>query len=125
MPMEARYYDLNTYFRRRFGERVHKLAVDAGLTCPNRNGVLGRGGCIYCNAQGSDALSPAAFPSPARQLEEGKQAVARRFGAQVHGLLSILFEYVCADPTSAQDQCRGAGGGRYRRPALSGPVPIV
>jgi radical SAM superfamily enzyme len=46
---QQRYYDLNRYFRRRFGARVHKISVDAGLTCPNRDGTRGYGGCIYCN----------------------------------------------------------------------------
>ncbi|MBI5064491.1 MAG: TIGR01212 family radical SAM protein, partial [Desulfatitalea sp.] len=51
--MQPRYFDLNSYFRQRFGVRVHKLTVDAGLTCPNRDGRTGTGGCIYCNAKGS------------------------------------------------------------------------
>ncbi|MDJ0853617.1 MAG: TIGR01212 family radical SAM protein, partial [Desulfobacterales bacterium] len=50
--MGAYYYDLNTYFRRKFGERVHKLTVDAGFDCPNRDGRIATGGCIYCNPQG-------------------------------------------------------------------------
>lgn len=37
------------YFRRLFGGRVQKLSVDAGFTCPNRDGRIGRGGCTFCN----------------------------------------------------------------------------
>ena len=48
-----RYNDLNAYFRKTFGCRVQKIAVDAGLTCPNRDGTIATGGCIYCNARGS------------------------------------------------------------------------
>ncbi|HEB81821.1 MAG TPA: TIGR01212 family radical SAM protein, partial [Gammaproteobacteria bacterium] len=33
----------------RYGERVHKVAIDAGFTCPNRDGSIGRGGCTFCN----------------------------------------------------------------------------
>ena len=51
--MKNRFYDLNTYFRRRYGERVHKISLDAGLNCPNRDGTLGSYGCIYCNSKGS------------------------------------------------------------------------
>lgn len=80
--MESRYYDLNTYFRRNFGVRVHKLTVDAGLTCPNRDGRLGWNGCIYCNARGSGTGAYARGISITRQLEESKQAVARRFKAK-------------------------------------------
>lgn len=51
--MQKRYRDLNTYFREMFGHRVHKITIDAGTTCPNRDGTLSTGGCIYCNAKGS------------------------------------------------------------------------
>ena len=79
--MKNRFYDLNTYFRSRYGERVHKIAVDAGLTCPNRDGALGTGGCIYCNAKGSGTGKHAAGLSVTRQLEESKAAVIKRFKA--------------------------------------------
>jgi radical SAM protein (TIGR01212 family) len=80
--MKKRYYDLNTYFRDRYGERVHKIAVDAGLTCPNRDGTLGSGGCIYCNAKGSGTGKHAAGLSITRQLEDSKAAVIKRFKAR-------------------------------------------
>lgn len=44
-----RYNDFPTYFRNKFSERVQKVSVDAGFTCPNRDGSKGRGGCTYCN----------------------------------------------------------------------------
>lgn len=77
--MENRYHDLNTYFRNRFGERVHKIPVDAGLTCPNRDGTTGTGGCIYCNARGSGTGAHEQGLSITEQLERGKIQVARRF----------------------------------------------
>jgi len=80
--MDKRYHDLNTYFRRHFGFRVHKLTVDAGLTCPNRDGSLGRGGCIYCNAQGSGTGANTLGISITQQLEQGKRIVAQRFKAR-------------------------------------------
>jgi radical SAM protein (TIGR01212 family) len=79
--MQARYFDLNTYFRSHFGERVHKLTVDAGLSCPNRDGRVGRGGCIYCNSRGSGTGAHQKGLSITRQLEISKAAVARRFKA--------------------------------------------
>jgi uncharacterized protein len=79
---QPRYYDLNRYFRRRFGARVHKISVDAGLTCPNRDGTTGYGGCIYCNARGSGTGAHARGLSVGAQLAAGKSAVARRFKAK-------------------------------------------
>lgn len=80
--MTKPYRDLNTYFRQRFGQRVHKLTVDAGLTCPNRDGTLSSGGCIYCNARGSGTGASAQGVPIREQLERNKAAVARRFKAR-------------------------------------------
>lgn len=80
--MQPRYFDLNNYLRQRFGVRVHKLTVDAGLTCPNRDGRVGTGGCIYCNAKGSGTGAHARGLSITDQLEAAKSAVARRFKAK-------------------------------------------
>jgi radical SAM protein (TIGR01212 family) len=80
--MPKRYYDLNSYFQRHFGQRVHKLSVDAGFTCPNRDGQLGRDGCIYCNARGSGTGAHAKGLSVTEQLTAGKAFVARRFKAK-------------------------------------------
>ena len=59
------------YFKRAFGERVQKVSIDAGMTCPNRDGTLARGGCTYCN---NDAFNPS-YCSPdksiTQQLREG------------------------------------------------------
>ena len=80
--MQPRYFDLNSYLRQRFGVRVHKLTVDAGLTCPNRDGRVGTGGCIYCNPKGSGTGAHARGLSITDQLEAAKAAVARRFKAK-------------------------------------------
>lgn len=80
--MENRYYDLNTYFRNLFGCRVQKIAVDAGLTCPNRDGTLSAGGCIYCNARGSGTGAHASGLSVSRQLEQGKAYLSGRYQAK-------------------------------------------
>jgi len=80
--MHKRYRDLNSYFRELFGHRVHKITVDAGLNCPNRDGTLSTGGCIYCNAKGSGTGAFAAGKSIRDQLESAKVRVARRFKAK-------------------------------------------
>ena len=47
------YHTLDWELKRRFGTKVYKLALDGGMTCPNRDGTLGRRGCIFCSAGGS------------------------------------------------------------------------
>ena len=48
-----RYYDFRSYLRNTFDARVAKLTVDAGFTCPNRDGTRSTGGCVYCDGRGS------------------------------------------------------------------------
>ena len=80
--MEKRYNDLNSYFRLMFGCRVQKITVDAGLTCPNRDGSLAAGGCIYCNSRGSGTGAYANGQSITEQLVEGKKALTKRYKAK-------------------------------------------
>ncbi|RPH52797.1 MAG: TIGR01212 family radical SAM protein [Desulfobacteraceae bacterium] len=80
--MKNRYYDLNTYFRNIFGCRVQKISVDAGFTCPNRDGSISTGGCIYCNSRGSGTGARAAGLSVSQQLIAGKAALSRRYKAE-------------------------------------------
>ena len=65
----------------RHGERVHKLAIDAAFTCPNRDGTKGRGGCTFCN---NVSFSPhGRRPAPvAEQLAAGRAVLAKRTGAR-------------------------------------------
>jgi uncharacterized protein len=80
--MKNRFYDLNTYFRDLFGGRVHKISIDAGLSCPNRDGTIDTHGCIYCNAKGSGTGNRIKGHSITRQLEESKGPVIKRFKAK-------------------------------------------
>jgi radical SAM protein (TIGR01212 family) len=70
-----------TNLKRRYGERVHKVAINAGLSCPNRDGSKGRGGCTFCN---NASFNPIARqpPSVAEQLEAGRRVIRRRTGAR-------------------------------------------
>lgn len=65
----------------RHGERVHKLAINAGFTCPNRDGTKGRGGCTFCN---NSSFSPNARREPdvAEQIAAGRRVLAKRTGAK-------------------------------------------
>ncbi|MCP3921543.1 MAG: TIGR01212 family radical SAM protein [Desulfobacterales bacterium] len=77
--MEKRYFDLNSYFRSIYGVRVQKVTVDAGFTCPNRDGKLSYGGCIYCNPKGSGTGAHGKGLSVGDQIESGKERVKRRY----------------------------------------------
>jgi len=68
-----RYYDLKSYWRDLFGCNVHKLAIDAGFTCPNRDGHVASGGCIYCDGRGSKARQMGALPTVSEQIVSGKK----------------------------------------------------
>ncbi len=68
-----RYYDLKSYWRNLFGCTVHKLQIDAGFTCPNRDGRVASGGCIYCDGRGSKLRQQGALPSVAEQIISGKK----------------------------------------------------
>ena len=48
-----RYNKLNNYLKNKFGERTLKICIDGGFTCPNRDGTVGKGGCIFCSERGS------------------------------------------------------------------------
>jgi radical SAM protein (TIGR01212 family) len=81
MPQKP-YREYNAYLREIFGCRVQKITVDAGLTCPNRDGVLGLGGCIYCNARGSGTGASEELQSITEQIEAGKSYLGRRYKAK-------------------------------------------
>lgn len=69
---------LNDYLRETFGCKVYKLALNAGFTCPNRDGTLGTGGCIFCSAGGSGEFAEDAGKSITERIEAGKARVARK-----------------------------------------------
>ncbi len=81
-PGGNRYYSYGAYLKERFGCRVYKIVVDAGFSCPNRDGTVGSGGCTYCN---NDAFRPATArrvdPIPS-QIETGMAYLKQRYRAQ-------------------------------------------
>jgi uncharacterized Fe-S center protein len=79
--MQQRFYDLNTYFREKFGCRVQKITIDAGLTCPNRDGTISSKGCIFCNDRGSGTGAHQIGLSITEQLVNGKKALSKRYKA--------------------------------------------
>jgi uncharacterized protein len=74
-----RFNSYTEYFRKNFGERVQKVTIDAGFTCPNRNGIKGTGGCTFCN---NDSFNPSyCLPqkSITQQIREGVEFHANRY----------------------------------------------
>ena len=72
--------DLSAYLKERFGEKVYKLSLSSGCTCPNRDGTLGFGGCTFCSEGGSGEF--AATPAPLDvQIEEAKRRVLQKTDA--------------------------------------------
>lgn len=74
------YRNVNTHYRQRFGCKVYKLSIDAGFTCPNRDGTLDTRGCIFCSAYGGGEFA-AAGNSVTAQLEEAKARVRAKCGS--------------------------------------------
>ena len=74
-----RFNSYSNYFKREFGGRVQKLTIDAGFTCPNRDGTVATGGCTYCN---NDAFNPS-YCTPSKsitqQIDEGIEFHAVRY----------------------------------------------
>lgn len=70
---ERRYHSLDFHLRQTFGEKVYKITLNGGMSCPNRDGHIGTGGCIFCSAKGSGDFAGDASLSIAEQLCRGKQ----------------------------------------------------
>ena len=73
------YCDYGTWIRSRFPFRVQKISVDAGFTCPNRDGRISTGGCIFCNNRTFNPSYCDSRHSVSQQLEEGKRFFARKY----------------------------------------------
>ncbi len=70
-PEGKRYNTFVGYFKRKYGERLQKIVLDAGFTCPNRDGKVGRGGCTYCDNAAFHPSYSTAHKSLHQQLDEG------------------------------------------------------
>lgn len=71
------YKTLNQYYKEKFGCKVYKLSIDAGFTCPNRDGTCGENGCIFCSGDGSGEFAERGT-SITLQLENAKKRVAKK-----------------------------------------------
>lgn len=76
---EKLYYDFGDFLKKHFDFKVQKISINAGFTCPNRDGTKGVGGCTYCNNQTFNPEYCKTFKSVTEQLEEGKHFFARKY----------------------------------------------
>ena len=73
-----RYYSLDSCLRETFGEKVYKITLNGGMSCPNRDGQIGTGGCIFCSAMGSGDFAGDAALSITEQLARGKKELLEK-----------------------------------------------
>lgn len=78
---KVNYYSLNKYLKDTFGCKVYKLAIDAGFSCPNRDGKLDTRGCIFCSKGGSGDFAGNREKSITKQIEEGKLLVESKISS--------------------------------------------
>ena len=76
-----KYMEFGPWLQSELGCKVQKISVNAGMTCPNRDGTLGTGGCTFCNNQTFNPAYCRTEKSVTQQLEEGKQFFARKYPA--------------------------------------------
>lgn len=78
---DKRYNDFSGYFRKKFNGRVQKISIDAGFTCPNRDGSRGTGGCSYCNNKTFKPAYCNLEKSVSKQLDEGIEFFSRKYNS--------------------------------------------
>lgn len=67
------YYSLDFYLKQTFGEKIYRIALNGGMSCPNRDGTLGTGGCIFCSTGGSGEFAASCLLSITEQIEQEKK----------------------------------------------------
>lgn len=73
-----KYTTLNNYLKERFGEKVYKIALNGGFTCPNRDGKIGTRGCIFCSKGGSGDFAESPDLTITEQIENGKKRLEKK-----------------------------------------------
>ena len=74
-----RYHTWNYYLRQHFGEKVFKVSLNAGFTCPNVDGTIGRGGCIYCSREGSGDFAGDPRDNLQKQFKDIKEMMLKKW----------------------------------------------
>lgn len=109
---DARYYSLNTYLRQTFGEKVYRLSLNGGMTCPNRDGSIDTRGCIFCSAGGSGDFAASPQQSVTEQIAQAKLLLLEKTNCRKYiayfqaytntyapvGVLRVLYTEALAQP---------------------------
>lgn len=82
MTENKRYNQFSAYLKQKFGVKVYKITLDAGFSCPNRDGTISSGGCIFCDEGGSFSQAHSNLLSIEEQVETGIKNLSERFKAQ-------------------------------------------
>ncbi len=81
---DKRYHSLDHYLKSTFGEKVYRLSLNGGMSCPNRDGHLSTGGCIFCSAGGSGDFASSSALSITEQIEEAKQKISGKTNCRIY-----------------------------------------
>ena len=79
---DKRYNQFSAYLKNLFGAKVYKITIDAGFSCPNRDGTISSGGCIFCDDTGSFSQAHSNLLSIEQQVEQGVKTLSQRFKAE-------------------------------------------
>jgi len=79
---DKRYNQFSAFLKNKFGAKVYKITIDAGFSCPNRDGTISTGGCIFCDDGGSFSQAHSNVLSVAEQVETGAKTLHERFKAE-------------------------------------------
>ena len=88
---ERRYYALDYYLKQNFGEKLYKISLNGGCSCPNRDGTCGTRGCIFCSEGGSGDFAASSSLSVADQLAYGKGLVRPKYNDTA---ISPIFRHI-------------------------------
>ena len=79
---EKPYRSLDYEWKKQYGEKIYKVSLNGGMTCPNRDGTVGSGGCIFCSAGGSGDFAADARLSIREQIESQEEKLRTKFPAK-------------------------------------------
>lgn len=85
---EKRYHSMDYDLKQTYGEKVYKITLNGRMTCPNRDGTVGKGGCIFCSASGSGDFAGSAALSITEQLRRGKEELKQK--RPVHSFIAYF-----------------------------------
>ncbi|HBZ03886.1 MAG TPA: TIGR01212 family radical SAM protein [Lachnospiraceae bacterium] len=85
------YISVNKYIQSKYGKKLYKIAINAGFTCPNRDGTLDTRGCIFCSGQGSGDFAGSPSLSITEQIENGKKLISSKFKKNVYSPAYIAY----------------------------------